>query len=92
MQQKPSKIACNFWLEDKDRQKKQRIFGLRITFNPPRLRVKITEEEAEKLKMQHGCKVAWYSKHVKSAFYSIPEDMSELLPVLEFAYKKHTGN
>ena len=90
LQQKPSRIACNFWLEDKDREKKQRVFGLRITFNPPRLRVKITEEEAEKLSMQHGCQVARYDKN--NAYYSIPKDLGELLPVLEFAYKKHTGN
>ena len=67
LQQIPSKIACNFWLEGKDRKKKQRVFGLRITFNPPRLRVKITEEEAEKLSMQHGCQVAWYDGN--NAYY-----------------------
>ena len=86
LQQKPSKIACNFWLED------ERVFGLRINFNPPRLRVKITEEDAEKFSRQHGCQVASYSKSQKNAYYSIPEDLSELLPVLKFAYKKHTGN
>ena len=86
LQQKPSKIACNFWLED------ERVFGLRINFNPPRLRVKITEEEAEKFSRQHGCQVASYNKSHKNAYYSIPKDLGELFPVLEFAYKKHTGN
>ena len=92
LQQKPTKEACNFWLEDKNRNKKRRVFGLHITFNPPRLHAKITEEEAGKLNKQHGCQVAWYSKDGNNAFYSIPEYLNELFPVLEFAYKKHTGN
>ncbi len=61
---------------------------------PPRLFVRITEEEAEALEREHdGCEFCGISKD-KSAdyvYYDIPENISELLPVLEFAYNKHRG-
>ena len=61
---------------------------------PPRLFVRIAEEEAEQLELKHdGCKFCSVEKgkSVDYVYYDIPEKMSELLPVLEFAYKKHTG-
>ena len=63
--------------------------------NPPRIFVRITEEEAKQLESKYNecefCGVD-YGKSVDYVYYDIPENMSELLPVLEFAYKKHTGN
>ena len=62
---------------------------------PPRLFVRITEEEAEQLELKHdGCKFCGVEKgkSVDYVYYDIPENISELLPVLKFAYKKHTGN
>ncbi len=61
----------------------------------PRLFVRINKEEAEQLEREHdGCEFYGVSKgqKVDYIYYDIPEDMSSLLPVLEFAYKKHTGN
>ena len=61
---------------------------------PPRLFVRITEEDAEQLEHKHhGCKFCGVAKDksVDYVYYDIPENMSILLPVLEFAYKKHTG-
>ena len=65
------------------------------TSNPPRIFVRITEEEAKQLESKDDecefCGVD-YDKSVDWVYYNIPENMLELLPVLEFAYKKHTGN
>ena len=59
---------------------------------PPRLFVRIMEDEAEKLERQYGCEFCAISKgSVDFIYYNIPENMSELLPVLEFAYNKHRG-
>ncbi len=60
-----------------------------------RLFVRIKKKEAEQLELKHdGCKFCGIDKDklVDYVYYDIPEDMSELLPVLEFAYNKHTGN
>lgn len=61
----------------------------------PRIFVRITKEEANRLEHEHN-KCKYYgvmeSKSADYIFYNIPEDMSTLFPVLEFAYKKHTGN
>ena len=61
---------------------------------PPRLFVRITEEEAKQLERQYGCEFCAVSSSipVDYVYYDIPEDMPKLLPVLEFAYKKHSGN
>ena len=83
------KEICSFWLKGHG---KRRVFGLKITYSPPRFFANITEEEAEKLGMQHGCQIASYDRDWGLAFYSIPENLRELLPVLEFAYKKYGGN
>ena len=69
------------------KNKKRLVFGVRITFSPPRFFAKITEEEAGGLSNQYK-----YDSGRKSAFYTIPENVSELLPVLEFAYNKHRGS
>lgn len=61
----------------------------------PRLFVLIDKAEAEQLEREHdGCEFYAVSegKKVDYIYYDIPEDMSTLLPVLKFAYKKHTGN
>ena len=64
-------------------------------FNPPRIFIRITEEDAKQLKRKYNkcefCGVG-HDKLVDYVYYDIPENMSELLPVLEFAYNKHTGN
>ena len=64
-------------------------------FMLPRLFVRIDDAEAEQLELKHdGCKFCGVQKGklVDFIYYDIPEDISTLFPVLEFAYKKHTGN
>lgn len=61
----------------------------------PRLFVLIDEAEAKQLEREHdGCEFYAVSEgqKVDYIYYDILEDMSILFPVLEFAYKKHTGN
>jgi len=61
----------------------------------PRLFVLIDEAEAKQLEHEHdGCEFCAISEgqKVDYVYYDVPEDMSILFPVLEFAYKKHTGN
>ena len=61
---------------------------------PTRLFVRITEEEAKRLERKDdSCKFCYvqHGKSVDFVYYDIPRNMSSLLPVLEFAYKKHTG-
>ena len=63
--------------------------------NPPRLFVRIDEEDAEQLEHQNldldGCKFCGVQKgkSVDYVYYDIPENMSDLFPVLEFTYNKH---
>ncbi|RKU11816.1 hypothetical protein C6503_18360 [Candidatus Poribacteria bacterium] len=64
-------------------------------FMLPRLFVRIDEAEAKQLEREHdGCEfyAVGEGQKVDFIYYDIPEDMSILFPVLEFAYKKHTGN
>ena len=70
-----------------------KIIGGSLTSTPPRLIVRIKEEEAKQLEREHsGCEFCAVSKDkVDMVYYNIPENMSELLPVLEFAYNKHRG-
>ena len=59
---------------------------------PPRLFVRIAEEEAKQLEHEYGCEFCAISRDKTDfVYYHIPENISELFPVLEFAYKKHTG-
>ena len=67
----------------------KRISDFSIRSNPPRIFVSVTKEEAEHLEREHGCNFFAVSKVIH---YNIPENVSELLPVLEFAYRKHSGN
>ena len=67
----------------------QRISDFSIRSNPSRIFVAVTEEEAEHLEREHGCNFFAVSRVIH---YNIPENVSELLPVLEFAYRKHSGN
>ena len=60
---------------------------------PPRLFVRITQEEAEQLEHEYGCEFCAISRDKTDfVYYHLPQDMSILLPVLEFAYNKHSGN
>ena len=64
-------------------------------FMLPRLFVRIKKKEAEQLELKHdGCKFCGIDKDklVDYVYYDIPEDISILFPVLEFAYNKHTDN
>ena len=61
-----------------------------LTSNPPRVFVAITEEEAGHLERQYGCKFSCIDRD--NPHYDIPNDVRELLPVLEFAHNKHRGN
>ena len=71
-----------------------KVIGDSLKLTPPRLFIRIMEEEAEQLERQYGCKFCAISEDspLDFIYYYIPEDMSKLLPVLEFAYNKHRGN
>ena len=68
----------------------ERISDLSIGSNLPRIFVAITKEEAGQLECEHGCNFFAVDRYL--IYYNIPENVSELLPVLEFSYKKHSGN
>lgn len=67
-----------------------KVIGGSLKSTPPRLLVKIMKEEAEQLEHQYGCEFCAVS--TDAVYYYIPDDITELRPVLEFAYKKHSGN
>lgn len=71
-----------------------RAIGSSLKSTPPRLFVRITEEEAERLEREYdGCEFCAVSRDkVGFIYYNIPEDMSSLLPVLKCAYNKHRGS
>ena len=88
-----NKKSCRFWLTDKGVTQVKSVFGIHLQYNPFTLHVRIMKKDAEELKRQCGCEFSSVSKN-KSAdyiYYHIPDDITELLPVLEFAYKKHSG-
>ena len=58
--------------------------------NPPRIFARITEEEARHLERQHGCQFWCIDQDL--TYYDIPDKVSELLPMLEYTYKKLSGN
>ena len=71
-----------------------KVIGGSLKSTPPRLFVRIMEEEAEELEREHhGCEFCAVSKgtSVDFIYYDISENMLDLLPVLEFAYNKHRG-
>lgn len=63
------------------------VFNLRSHIR--RFSVNITEIEAEQLRNQHGCEIVHWGRMTGRPYYAIPENLSELFPVLEFAYNKH---
>ncbi len=84
------KSYCGFFLENHRRATRiSRIFGITFTVQP-RLFVRIMKEEAEKLERQYGCEFCPVDKpEVDYIDYDIPDNITILRPVLEFAYKKH---
>lgn len=60
-----------------------------LTSKPPRFFATIAEAEARQLERQYGCKFSYIEQH--QIYYDMPNDMRDLLPVLEFAYNKHRG-
>ncbi|MCY3723089.1 MAG: hypothetical protein OXG97_12785 [Candidatus Poribacteria bacterium] len=67
----------------------EKIPDMSIKSNPPRIFAPITEEEAKQLERQHGCE--FWGITERNIYYNIPDDITELRPVLEFAYNKHRG-
>lgn len=65
----------------------EKVDDLSRDSNPPRVFVKITPEEASQLEHRHGCAFSRLSE--AEAYYDIPNNIADLLPVLEFAYNKH---
>ena len=68
----------------------EKIRDRSLTSNPPRIFVSITKKEARQLERQYGCKFWCIDRNW--VYYTIPDDVRDLLPVLEFAYHKHRGN
>ncbi|RKU16783.1 hypothetical protein C6500_16290 [Candidatus Poribacteria bacterium] len=68
-----------------------KVIGGSLKSTPPRLFVRIMVEEAAQLERQSGCEFCAVSKDepVDFIFYYIPDKITELRPVLEFAYNKH---
>ena len=86
--------SCRFWLTDKGVTQVKSVFGIHLQYNPFTLHVRLIKKDAEELKRQCRCEFYSVSKD-KSAdyiYYAIPDDITELLPVLKFAYNKHSGN
>ena len=87
-----SLFGVGFFLGYRGVLRAERPFGLILSGeNPLEIFVRIMEEEAEQLRHQHGCEFCRISKHgsVHFVYYRVPKDVSELFPVLEFAYNKH---
>ena len=63
-----------------------------LTSKPPRFFVTITEAEARQLERQDGCKFLCMDSGRNYIYYDMPDDVRDLLPVLEFAYNKHSGS
>lgn len=84
---------CGFWLKDKGITRVKRVFGFTLkcpAAHSPQVFVAITEEEARRLERQHGCE--YVISGDRWCYYNPPDDASELLPVFEFAYRKHSGD
>lgn len=74
------KFSCGFYFGNKP------VFGVNL-YGPPRFYVKITETEATQL--SHHCQYEAY--YLQQAIYPQYATVEELHPILEFAYRKHTG-
>ena len=66
---------------------KRRLFGVHL-YGTPRFCVWITQAEAERFIGECEFEI-YYSGN--GAFYPSDTNVDVLLPILEFAYKKHTG-
>ena len=71
-----------------------KAIGGSLKLTPPRLFVRIMEEEAERFEREYdGCEFCAVSRDkVDFIYYNIPKDLSILLPVLQCAYNKHRGS
>ena len=83
---------CGFWLRRKTDQREILVYGIHLDYLPFRCFVKITKEEVEKLRNQYGREIVYYHTQPRHAYYTVPDDVRDLLPVLEFAYNKHRGS
>ncbi len=86
--------SCRFWLTNKGVTQVKSVFGIHLQYNPLTLNVRIMKRDAEELKRQCGCKFYSVSKNKNAdyVYYYVPDDITELRPVLAFAYNKHRGN
>lgn len=91
LEQKFVRHYCGFWLIGRASQRGKLVYGVHLDYTPLRFFVKVTKKDAEELRNQYGCEIVYYHTHARQAHYTIPEDLSELLPVLKFAYNKHLG-
>lgn len=66
------------------------VFGINL-YSSSRLAVWITKDEAEKESLRNRCEFANYSTPLGHAVYPRNITVDSLLPILEFAYKKHQG-
>ena len=87
-----TKRYCGLWVRRETNQREILVYGIHLDYSPFRCFVKITEEEAEKLRNHYGCEIVYYHTHARQAHYIAPGDVEELLPALEFAYNKHRGD
>lgn len=92
LEQKFTRRYCGFWLSSRAGRRKRLVYGVHLDYTPLRFFVKVTEEETEELRLRYGCEVVYYHTHPGQAHYTVPGDVKQLLPVLEFAYNKHRGN
>ena len=88
------KKSCRFWLTGNRVTQVKSVFGIHLQYNPLTLHVRMMKRDAEELKRQCGCEFYEVSKnqYADYVYYYVPDDIIELRPVLEFAYKKHSGN
>lgn len=68
--------------------------NIRVSIKSNRLRIfaSIKREEARQLERQYGCKFLCMDSDRNYIYYDMPNDVRDLLPVLEFAYNKHRGS
>ena len=88
-------FGAGFFLGYKGILKIERPFGIILRGRDSlEVFVRIMDKEAEQLRDQHGCEFCRIYKYktVDFVYYRVPEDISELLPVLKFAYNKHRKN
>lgn len=89
-----NKKSCRFWLTNNGVTQVKSVFGIHLQYDPLTLHARIMKKDAEELKRQCGCEFYSVSKnrYADYIYYYIPDDITELRSILEFAYKKHSGN